>query len=34
LRLVGAKMPRVCHTRHAWRRTVLIDAEGAAGAAE
>jgi hypothetical protein len=22
LRLVGVKMPRVCHTRHAWRRRI------------
>ena len=34
LRLVGVKMPRVCHTRRAWRRTLLIETEGAAGAAE
>ena len=25
LRLVGVKMPRVCHTRHAWRRRLWSD---------
>ena len=34
LRLVGVKMPRVCHTRRAWRRTMLIETEGATGAVE
>ncbi len=34
MRLVGVKMPRVCHTRHAWRRTLLIETDGAAGAVE
>ena len=34
LRLVGGKMPRAGHARHAWRRTLLIETEGAAGAVE
>ena len=28
------EVPRVGHTRHAWRRTVLLETEGAAGAVE
>jgi len=31
LRLVGVKMPRPCRTRHHWRRTLLIETDGAAG---
>ena len=34
LRLVGVKMPRAGHTRRVWRRTLLIETDGVAGAAE